>query len=53
MKYIIHTYIPYKKPNDQLLYVKTSSNHLPQIIKQLPTREHLSNNSPNKEVFDM
>ena len=28
-------YKPYKKPNDQLLYVNNSSNHPPQIIKQL------------------
>ena len=40
----------YKKPNDQLLYVSISSNHAPQIIKQLPTsiRNHLSNKSSNK-----
>ena len=44
------TYKPYKKPNDQLLYVKSSSNHLPQIIKQLPISisNRLSNNSLNK-----
>ena len=49
------TYKPYKKPNDQLLYINTSSNHPPQIIKQLPISKsnHLSNNSSNKEVFDM
>ena len=29
-------YKPYRKPNDTLLYVNISSNHLPQIIKQLP-----------------
>ena len=29
-------YKPYKKPNDQLLYVTTSSDHPPQVIKQLP-----------------
>ena len=48
-------YMPYKKPNDQLLCVKTSSNHSPQIIKQLPTStsDNLSNNFPNKQVFDM
>ena len=28
-------YKQYKKPNDQLLYVNNSSNHPPQIIKQL------------------
>ena len=49
------TYKPYKKPNDQLLYVNTSSNHPPQIIKQLPISisNRLSNNSLNKQVFDM
>ena len=46
---------PYKKPNDRLIYVNTSSNHPPQIIKQLPTSisNRLSNNSSNKQVFDM
>ena len=29
-------YNPYKKSNDNLLYVNTSSNHPPQIIKMLP-----------------
>ena len=48
-------YKPYKKPNDQLLYVNTSLNHPPQIIKQLPTSisNRLLNNSSNKQVFDM
>ena len=30
------TYKPYKKSNDQLLYVNASLNHPPRIIKQLP-----------------
>ena len=49
------TYKPYKKTNDQLLYVNTSSNHPPQIIKQLPISisNRLSNNSSNKPAFDM
>ena len=48
-------YKPYKKPNDQLLYINTSSNHPPQIIKQLPISisNHLSDNSSNKQVFHM
>ena len=48
-------YNPYKKPNDQLLYVYTSSNHPPQIIKQLLTSiiNRLWNNSSNKQVFGM
>ena len=49
------TYKPYKKPNDQPLYVNTSSNHPLQIIKQLPisVSDRLSNNSSNKQVFDI
>ena len=49
------TYKPYKKPNDQLLYINTSSNHPPQIIKQLRTSisNRLSNNSSNKQVFEI
>ena len=49
------TYKPYKKPNDQILYVNTSSNHPPWIIKQLPisVNNRLSNNSSNKQIFDM
>ena len=44
---------PYKKPNDQLLYVHTSSNHPPQIINMLPKsiNERLSKNSSNPEIF--
>ena len=30
-----NTYRPYKKPNDNLTYISTSSNHLPQIIHHL------------------
>ena len=46
---------PYKKPNDQLLYVNTSSNHPPQILKKLPTSTSncLLNSFSNKQVFDM
>ena len=30
------TYQPYKKPNDDTLYIPSHSNHPPSIIKQLP-----------------
>ena len=30
-----NTYRPYKKPNDQLIFIDVSSNHPPQIKKQL------------------
>ena len=48
------TYSPYKKPNDQFLYVHTSSNHPPQIINMLPKsiNERLSKNFSNPEIFD-
>ena len=48
------TYRPYKKANESLLYINTSSNHPPQVIKHLPTSisERLSNNSSNKEIFN-
>ena len=48
------TYRPYKKANDKLLYNHSSSNHPPQIIKQLPNSisERLSKNSSNQEVFN-
>ena len=48
------TFKPYKKPNDSLLYIKKSSNHPPQIIKQLPKiiNDRLSKNSSNEEVFN-
>ena len=47
------TYKSYKKPNEQVLYVNISSNHPPQIIKQLliSITNRLSNNSLNKQVF--
>ena len=49
------TWKPHKKPNDHLLYVSTSSNHPPQIIKELliSISNPLSNNSLKKQVFDM
>ena len=45
---------PYKKANDLLLCIKKSSNHPPQIIKQLPKiiSDRLSKNSSNEEVFN-
>jgi len=48
------TFKPFKKPNDSLLYVHASSNHPPQVLKQLPTSiaERLSNNSSNQTVFN-
>ena len=49
-----NTYKPYKKPNDKLQYIHTSSNHPPQIIKQLPQSisKRLSTNSSSNEIFN-
>ena len=47
------TYHLYKKPNEKLLYIHSSSNHPPQVIKQLPNSisGRLSKNSPNRDIF--
>ena len=48
------TFKPYKKTNDSMLYIQKSSNHLPQIIKQLPKiiSDRRSKNSSNEENFN-
>ena len=48
------TYRPYKKPNDNLKYINTSSNYPPQIIKQLTqtVSEMLSRNFSSAEMFE-
>ena len=47
-------YWPYKKPNSQLQYIHTQSNHPPNIKKQLPKmiEKRLSGISYNQEEFD-
>ena len=47
-------YTPYKKPNDNLLYINTSFDHRPQIIKQLSNsiNKRLCENSANEQVFN-
>ena len=51
---ITDLYTPYKKPNDNLLYINTSSDHPPQIIKQLTNsiNKRLCENSANEQVFN-
>ena len=48
------TYRPYRKPNDELKYINVSSNHPPQIIKQLANtiNDRLSTNSSSEKVFN-
>ena len=33
-------YKPYRKPNDDLLYINKHSNHPPSILRQLPAFQH-------------
>ena len=49
------TFRPYKKPSDKPLYIHTSSNHPPKILKQLPNaiNERLSHNSSDEAVFNL
>ena len=47
-------YKPYKKPNDDPLYINKNSNHPPTIIKQIPKAiaKRISDISSNKEIYD-
>ena len=49
-----NTYCPYKKSNDKLIYIDVSSNHPPQIKKQLTKiiSDRLSRNSSNADIFN-
>ena len=48
------SYRPYHKPNDELMYIHSESNHPPAIIKQLPLsiEARLRTLSSSKEIFD-
>ena len=53
------TYRPYKQPNDKLIYIHISSNHPPQIKKQLTkiishslSRKRSNSNTFNKTNFE-
>ena len=48
------TYKPYKKPNDDIVYINANSNHPPNIIKQLPHNisKRISDISSNREIFE-
>jgi hypothetical protein len=47
-------YCPYRKPNDQPLYINTQSNHPPMIIKKIPEMigRRISDISCNEEEFE-
>ena len=46
-------YIPYKKPNDNSLYINTSSDHPSQVIKHLTNsiNKRICENLANKQEF--
>ena len=48
------SYYPFKKPNNELQYINKSSNHPPNIIKQLPKmiEKRLSDLSHNETEFE-
>ena len=45
---------PYRKPNDETLYIHAKSNHPPNIIKQLPlsVEERLRELSSSRQIFE-
>ena len=45
---------PYRKPNDDPLYIHKHSNHPPSILRQLPTstNKRISTLSSDKQLFD-
>ena len=47
------TYKPYRKPNDEPLYINRHSNHPPPIIRELPisVNKRINSLSCNREVF--
>ena len=48
------TYTPYRKPNNNPLYINIHSNHPPTTLKQLPTMiaDRLSSISSNEAIFN-
>ena len=48
------SYKPYRKPDEETLYIHAKSNHPPNIIKQLPisVEDRLRNLSSSKEIFE-
>ena len=48
------SYYPYRKPNNETLYIDTNSNHPPTIIKHLPAAigRRIFDMSSNKELFN-
>ena len=51
---IVGSYRPFRKPNNEPLYISSYSNHPPSIIRQLPVsiNERISRLSSNKQAFE-
>ena len=47
-------YKPYRKPNNNPIYIDNNSNHPPNILKQLPKSivKRISDTSSNEEIFN-
>ena len=48
------TFKPYRKPNNDPIYVHKDSNHLPQVLKELPKTigKRISTISSSREIFE-
>ena len=48
------SYQPFRKSNNETKYIDISSNHAPQVLKQVPKsiEKRLSKMSSSKEIFD-
>ena len=48
-----NTYKPYRKPNDEPLYINKHSNHPPSVLRQLPKSisKRISEISSSQEIF--
>ena len=49
-----NTYQPYRKPNSETVYINKHSNHLPNILKELPkaVNKRITDISCNQDIFD-
>ena len=49
-----HSFFPYRKPNNKINYVNSSSNHPPVILKQIQKmiENRLTKNSSSRNLFD-
>ena len=47
------SYRPYRKSNNDTIYINTKSNHPPSILEQIPAAisKQISTNSSNKQIF--